>query len=208
MVKATPILFKPHLVNKILQDTKTQTRRIVKPEPEQQHTLFKGEPELFHNEERMISPYGGPGDILWVRENFAFDAQVDDLAPRLVPEFCPIHYEAEGKNPPWAGKTRPNIFLPAWASRLTLEIIKVTPEKLNDITEEDAIAEGFENTARMVKVDNRADYLGTYAFEKFDESFRRINQIKDINADPWVWKIEFKKHLINYLEYMEKDNEI
>jgi len=163
-----PILFSGAMVRAILAGKKTQTRRIVKEPkvarlfgrrsiPERHHADgpggFAGPGEMYLHwfygggdmagdecAERVFCPYGQPGDRLWVRENFAFPHGCDHLPPRLVVARTTVHYEA---SEPLGGLVlRPSIFLPRWASRITLAIETVRVEKLQDLTEEAALAEG------------------------------------------------------------------
>ena len=125
------------------------------------YTLLKsdGEPDCYE----LPCPYGQRGDRLWVREAFRFLDSFDGDSPNTVGDRCliagypkpwaPTHYEADGWRDNWmnvgtspgsvtAGKLRPGIHMPRWASRITLEIVSVRVERLNDISYEDALAEG------------------------------------------------------------------
>lgn len=109
------ILFSAPMVRALLAGTKTQTRRIAKPR----------------------APPIAVGDRLWVRESFSYDSLEGD-GLRM-----PCWYWADG-NPTrgdWT-KPKPSIFMPRWASRLTLEVTRVKVERLHDISVADIIAEG------------------------------------------------------------------
>lgn len=157
-----PILFSAPMVRAILDDRKTQTRRIVKPVPS-----FNGGGAC-HDADALqqdyvepywvfpkICRYGQPSDTLWVRETWCQGA--DD--GRQVPLRMATLYRADGEHvtlsdgdgftqtnrdgsekSPW----RPSIHMPRWASRLTLEVKSVRVERLQDISEDDARAEGCE----------------------------------------------------------------
>lgn len=124
-------------------------------------------------------PYGQPGDRLWVKEAFRLTSAFDGDSPARVAERCldagysapwaPIQYEADGARrdwmhvgtpphagPPRVGKTRVSIHMPRWASRITLEITEVRVQRLQEISEEDAIAEGI---AELVPQPNRGEGL-------------------------------------------------
>ena len=138
-----PILFSAEMVRAILEGSKTQTRRVIKPVP-----TFNGggachdadalqqdyvEPHWVFPE---ICKYGAPGDLLWVRETWG------QYPIELNPEPCDAWYKATSNGPPPPFKWRPSIHMPRWASRITLRITDVRVERLQDISEDDARAEG------------------------------------------------------------------
>ena len=140
------------------------TRRVVDPQPKVELFQFLGQDNkptgefAFVDHPRVISkhircPHGVPGDRLWVRETWVTCKEWDALPPREIDamwvrqtETFPIWRLADGPNVPSKsgvdGKVRPGIFLPRRFSRLTLELTEVRVERLQDITEADAIAEG------------------------------------------------------------------
>ena len=149
-LKERPILFSTPMVRAILDGRKTQTRRIIKPQPyvlnstsAELNQLFKD--GLMHR----ACPYGKIGDLLWVRETWA-DLTEGYGTPwerfNLKPPF--IWYKADGDQPDIGNGAsqleswKPSIFMPRWASRITLRITNVRVERLQDISEMDAIAEG------------------------------------------------------------------
>lgn len=121
-MKERPILFSGEMVRAILDGRKTQTRRVVKP---QLGDLFDYET----CSPKPSCPYGAPGDRLWVRETFSLlGGQAEYRATRRMGEPAA----------PW----RPSIFMPRWPSRIDLELTAVRVERVQDISEADAIAEG------------------------------------------------------------------
>jgi hypothetical protein len=152
MSKTRPILFSAPMVRALLDGSKTQTRRAVKARADwamgkrcilQPHELA-GE---VNQGDYSNCPYGKPGDRLWVREAWRTSKVADELKPsQLVFGGCnPIWHEAQNEvpfHPSDFGKLRPSIFMPRWASRITLEITGVRVERLHAINEVDAIAEG------------------------------------------------------------------
>lgn len=170
-MKERPILFNGDMVRAILAGQKTQTRRI--PSKTQQHALF--------------CPYGHPGDRLWVRERWATDMSFDDLPPRMLPpRGMPIYYHATAQCMDY--KWRPSIHMPRWASRITLEITDVHVERVQDIHEEDAIAEGIDP--------RKLSYLsGERAVTKFYVLWNSIYAADGLGWDvnPWVWVVTFKR---------------
>ena len=178
-MKERPILFSAPMVRALLAGTKTQTRRIVKARDLEWMDVHQGlrEPD---NAERC--PYGQPGgDRLYVRETWAAPHAYDHLPPRLIPQDARIHYAATEDRGGllW----RPSIHMPRWASRITLEVTGVRVERLQDISEADAIAEG-------VYTDPACPAYDAYA-QLWDE----INGLGSWEANPWVWVVGF--HRIN-----------
>ena len=203
-MKYRPILFSGAMVRALLADTKTQTRRILKPQP------FNGRPDdevhkqMIENgalgqDESLTDllngaidhgfipeakcPYGQPGDRLWVRETFAHHVQA---IGSKHDEDGPFVYAADGefaKQYRLGNKWKPSIFMPRWASRITLEITNIRVERLQDISEEDARAEGCwalgdcECTAKR----------------QYQELWESINGKGSWDANPWVWVVEFRR---------------
>jgi hypothetical protein len=156
-MRERPILFSASMVRALLDGTKTQTWRVGKPaqvaalshviaiqdpDPVERPPLGAPGSGWFGDEEghlRFFSPYGKPGDRLWVRETWSTQACFDELLPSKLTTRS-LHYWADGKI--LTGRQRPGIFMPRWASRITLEVTDVRVERLQDISETDACAEG------------------------------------------------------------------
>jgi hypothetical protein len=199
-----PIPFSAPMVRALLAGTKTQTRRVVKID----HTdsVFERLQGMLAHFFRLTSrvpvqavrcPYGVPGDRLWVREAWRSGKIADRFPPReLTPH--PVWYEADGQAPEATnGKLRPGMFMPRWASRITLEITGVRVERLQDISEADAIAEGVERGAAdgFWKLYGREtngdmDRSPRVAYRSLWES---INGAGSWDANPFVWVVEFKR---------------
>jgi len=143
-MKERPILFSAAMVNAILSGRKTQTRRVVKPMSRKAGGEYTG---WVLPEYRTDCPYGQPGDRLWVRETFGSmirnvgGTPHEKLAYRADDPNAVMCYSSEGMEVPI--KWKPSIHMPRWASRITLEIVSVRVERLNEISEQDAIAEGI-----------------------------------------------------------------
>ena len=134
------VILKAHEVRAILDGRKTKTRRVVKPQPDKifDRTMFGGAMILDETTLRTsMCPYGARGDRLWVRETFAPSTSADTGKPHAV-------YAASGHGLLPGQKWTPSIHMPRWASRITLEVTCVRVERLNAISEEDAVAEGVE----------------------------------------------------------------
>lgn len=158
------------MVRAILEGRKTQTRRVVKPQPEfcggvgEELDLSKwGSHSMdqyphFVPVENWRCPYGQPGDRLWVKETHRFDGLDPKIALRSQ---CldEISYRADMQGDRACDDCawRPSIFMPRWASRITLEITGVRVERLNEITEEDAKKEGIEPLFTEEKIKERPD---------------------------------------------------
>lgn len=132
--------------------------------------------------EEIRCPYGVAGDRLWVRETFALH---DNRQPPIIYYRAddPQKYESDGA---W----KPSTQMPRWASRITLEITKVRVERLQDITEEDAIAEGVdaisqEALRRQATWNRRQDFAQVWDL---------INGKGAWDANNWVWVLDFKRH--------------
>lgn len=162
-MKERPILFSGPMVRALLDGSKTQTRRVMKPQLVYGTVagLFnswylprsEGGGTLYPNgKEKILSacPYGQPGDRLWVREAWRAELTWDTTKPSGIPNEAALWYEADdqqrnnGRGTKFKGKLRPSIHMPRWASRITLEITSVRVERLQDISEADCIAEGIE----------------------------------------------------------------
>jgi len=205
-----PILFNSEMVKAILEGKKTQTRRVIKPQPEIRYVagwgiagykiwmgLWQKEPtreewQRFAERQAKTCPYGHAGDKLWVRETWATETYDDDKKPSDLNSNSQLWYKAtkETWNPKYClvselysrGKTRPSIYMPHWASRIMLEIKDVCVEKICDISYSDAIAEGLP-----------AKKNPNHPRLKFKELWDSINAKSGYSweSNPWVWVIEF-----------------
>lgn len=211
-MKERPILFSATMVRAILDGSKTQTRRVVKPQfhaeavvAEVAATTAEGWQTSGHSglwwddagacfDDAIRCPYGMPGDRLWVREAWRTVAGADDIPPRdLMNVESFTHYEADSIKPAGMGKLRPGMFMPRWASRITLGITGVRVQRLQDISEQDARAEGARCadlvTGREVLLDQS---LGSFVLH-FRDLWDQINGAGAWDANPWVWVVEFKR---------------
>ena len=197
-MKERPILFNPEMVRAILEGRKTQTRRVIKPQPEcesgyespheNEIGLYwrKKDPEGFNSEPELNDyllsqcPHGQPGDRLWVRETWCCDNEA--AAQDIISPGIGVFFRATEENPSMF-RWKPSIHMPRWASRITLEITNVRVERVQDISEEDAISEGMMGSTS----DNPAHDF----YILWDE----INEARGFGwvNNPLVWVIEFKK---------------
>lgn len=227
-MKERPILFSAPMVRALLDGTKTQTRRAVKLQPSVGHewagwcvsstcsadegkaTWARGTGPLMVDAHRVRCPYGQPGDRLWVREAWATHAFLDDVAPRDL-MTASVHYSADGTIQ--TGKGRPSIHMPRKYSRIDLEVTGVRVERLQDISEADAIAEGIERNwsgdlgsgpngcggEGWVPECGWRHYLNSMdgdpaytAVESYRSLWEQINGDGSWAANPWLWVVEFK----------------
>jgi hypothetical protein len=196
-MKERPILFSAPMVRALLDGSKTQTRRVVKPQP----SILAGEllcwkdNALTDDQMAALCPYGQPGDRLWVRESWhqrgKFVFALPDSDKRSWLGTREIAYSADAKRPGHDWRSRPSIHMPRWASRITLEITEVRVERLQDISEDDALAEGCSSTA-IVHEDGE-DYTGHYASEEYQDLWESINGPGSWDTNPWVWAVSFKR---------------
>jgi len=151
-IKERPILFSAPMVRAILEGRKTVTRRPVKVQPRSRADIGsygKGQPFIRNPDVRKRNtecPIGKPGDRLYVRETCFINDYREAGVPVDERASCEIHYRADGI-PDFEGEEelirwRPSIHMPRWASRILLEITDVRVERLQDISEEQAQAEG------------------------------------------------------------------
>lgn len=213
-----PILFSAPMVRAILAGTKTQTRRAIKPLPLRvNHGTNEMEVDteaMTDGRIMKLNRFGQPGDRLWVRETFYCDhcfypegtppsCYWDGPNPRAAhtPEQLAkersdmleaMYYRADGEPEfeapegptPW----RPSIHMPRWASRITLEVTGVRVERLQDISEADAMAEGV-HYSLLEKIQAGQDRWARHAYKKLWES---IHGPGSWDLNPWVWVVEFK----------------
>ncbi len=205
-VKERPILFSAPMVRAILSGQKTVTRRALKVQPHLDVSGnfcvgganygqdIYGKPVTKH----FVSshcPYGQPGDRLWVREAWRADAQVNTIAPRELSHGEPIQYPADGATRQTGcsmitpGKTRPSIHMPRWVSRTLLEITDVRVERLQDISEAQALDEGV----MSCEADIDPDGIGYSPLELFGGLWTMINGDGSWQSNPWVWVVELKR---------------
>lgn len=230
-MKERPILFSGPMVRAILDGRKTQTRRIVKPQPVPEGSSAYGgtrqgyvwKPETlnrswndddkdpYKNPSQSVMataalgvecPYGVSGDHLWVRETWAAPHAFDGHKPSHIPSGTRWHYAASEDRGGllW----RPSIHMPRVASRMSLEIAEIRVERLQDISEADAKAEGIRTWTKDGEVEKFwpcdpcegdmkcawAD-LPRSATEAYRNLWETINGHGSWDSNPWVWVITF-----------------
>jgi len=190
-MKSRPILFSAPMVRALLAGTKTQTRRVCKPANESNLTFVTRCGGFWGDEDGDVlftCPYGQPGLRLWVRETWAYETHA--LASKHYEQEGPWVYAADnrGTQGRLCDRWRPSIHMFRAASRLTLEITGVRVERLQDISEADAIAEGWPK-----QIDPGAHTGGNGGpFDWYRALWESINGPGSWDANPWVWCISFK----------------
>jgi hypothetical protein len=194
-IKERPILFSGAMVRALLNGSKTQTRRAVKwPIKSPTHHISVGESDLGPIVDWC--PYGQPGDRLWVRESCAF------LGERLQKSEGVEGYLYRADSNEFDGygiKWKPSIHMPRAASRLLLEIVAVRCERLQDISEDDAVAEGVSKGFWGVgewkypqATSNSTPPYSCIARSNYASLWQEINGPNSWAANPWVWVVTFK----------------
>lgn len=234
-MRSRPILFSAPMVRALLDGTKTQTRRIVTPAPDWgtpgpccvetpegwqgpfDYGVWAHEGDRSDGDMRRCR-YGRPGDLLYVRETWAHvpvrghsGGQGDDMG---------AIYRADGDDAfdrmpdewDFMGKWTPSIHMPRWASRLTLRLTNVRVERLQDISEADAQAEGIEWNPRLDPVGpckwgsvvepGKGFNSPVFAFE---ELWRSMNGPESWEENPWVWALTFKVIKQNVDEVLRRE---
>ncbi|HHY1079335.1 TPA: hypothetical protein ACVZQQ_004074 [Yersinia enterocolitica] len=185
-----PILFNSEMVNAILSGRKTQTRRIMGNQPAGQDLETV---HVRHNDDFNFQwygnlgessyfpcPLGKPGDQLWVREAFAAGLCTEStLAYRATHKTEDLE-EGWGETIKWT----PSIHMPRWASRINLLITGVRVERLQDISDADASAEGCKISSMQ---------SGECLSDMFARLWKSIYGDESWQANPWVWVINFER---------------
>lgn len=203
-MKERPIIFSTEMVQAILKGRKTQTRRIIKPQPDEvvNNTPYEYGATMSPPEPREIfCPYGKPGDLLWVRESWADSTLGKPISPSTIAYMADYYNDvlASEKN---KGIWKPSIYMPKAAARIWLEVSHVKVEKLQDISEKDAISEGIimrttqvEPFETIYQIPNNPTYYYTakQAFMALWRSIHTKQQKPNTEQNnPWVWVVNFK----------------
>lgn len=199
------------MVRAILEGRKTQTRRVIKPVRDDDgfvlldygqgpwpHRSSDGETpmhvvkrggKLYLDETPHTCPYGQPGDRLFVRETWRHieGGAVYDAAGGIMDSHDPeTIYRASRPNYP--GPWKPSIYMPRWASRILLEVVSVSVERLNDISPADCVCEGYYSPPGTRYAEEELNALDWYR-----ELWESINGPGSWAVNPWVWVVEFKR---------------
>lgn len=206
-----PILFSAPMVRAILDGRKTQTRRVLKPQPQpgqsvRPYPTAMVDWQIYGSDGLPIRSYTSPyrlGDLLWVRETWRCNGWATDLATILYRASEGSGYTAMTEQYPVAGHPpmrvtgswRPSIHMPRWASRITLRVTDVRVQRLQDITLRDVWAEGVEvrQFALFGSDKEGRDKIGRFHFWPVWDSINAKRPGCAWDDNPWVAAITFKR---------------
>lgn len=200
-----PILFSTPMVQAILKGKKTQTRRAIK------FSIRDSSGNFLNSKYEIIKPPCNPGDILWVRETWCktecasctandnpYSEDECDIERGGLTEPCDngLYVYKATDNPPKGYKWHPSIHMPREAARLFLTVNNIRVERLQDISEEDAKAEGvtdpydYQSPSYYEQLHMRGLKIRKSAFAGLWDSCYQWP--KSWLANPWVWVVEFE----------------
>lgn len=201
-MKSRPILFSAPMVRALLADTKTQTRRPLREgtwlDPKEGVIRMCSVGNGVTGFQSVACPYGVPGDQLWVREQFAGSIAYERHGYPLREWGNKIWYCADGepRSGQWT-RPRPSIHMPRSLSRITLELTDVRVERLQDISEADALAEGVTPKWEPGCSGRLMEAIGGFSFRPaasaYADLWEQINGAGSWDANPWVWALSFKR---------------
>jgi hypothetical protein len=211
-MRTLPILFSDEMVRAILDGRKTQTRRIVKPQPPTVEAVREKSGSDYgwmsngvgRNSFRPVGPvwavrelmgaepvlkcrYGGSGDRLYVREAWAFPTDFEHYN-RLCPKVRAF-YRATEESPHCIRRWRPSIHMPLNLSRITLENTEIRVERVQDISEADAKAEGCSGDCPVGHIPS---YMAGPLSYHYAQLWDKINGDGSWASNPWVYAVTFK----------------
>lgn len=199
-MKMKPIIFNSESIRAILDGRKTQTRRVIKPQPKYRAYLQE---KAFHIpkfgyiavsnssalKEHMNAPYGKVSDVLWARETWMLYNHMGTFngkCPEKLPYDLSVGYKADEFDKDNLFTWRSPIHIPKWAARIFLEITNIRVEKVQDISEEDARSEGCCFTGINPSQAAIAEFMLLW-----DSINKKRGYGWDMN--PWCWCVEFKR---------------
>ncbi len=199
-MRELPILMSTEMVKANLTGIKTETRRIVKGTALEWLAPSMFLPEYVASQENNLCPYGKPGDLLWVREllhqsgelglEYTADREVIDEA------IIPNDYGPYGGK--YTFRNIPNIHMPKWAARIWLQVEVIYIERLHDITEVSAIAEGvikdcdYGTTGYRNYLKPNETVSDIDAVSSYQTLWQSINGINSWDLNPWVWVVKYR----------------
>lgn len=239
MKSRRPIIFSTDMIQAYMEGRKTQTRRVIKPQPvitnpdgrwmliieSTNRKLVNTWEYVFYEEDISASTpypdpilakcrYGIPGDSLWFRETYAVVCPemigdsawyqlantrpcrmhpegniMDGVAAAIYKADAPFEFNREYDPRGW----RSGRFMPKWASRFEVPIISIRPERLQDISGNDCIAEGFERFRSFWIYGQSKEQIDSMYRNQFKQLWDRVNAKRGYpyESNPWVWRIEF-----------------
>lgn len=199
-----PISFMDIMVRKTLNGDKSQTRRVIKPQP---HAVGGNdwfqwkESKAWHAEHWYARYRSAPidccapykvHDVCWVREPWAVEPEYDKVKPSKLPSGVKVYFMAD--EPEGIGRVRSGMYLPKQLSRITIKIIKVRVQRVQMISIDDIEAEG--TPAKPDQINYRND--GYQRYKDFEYLWDQINgKWWPFASNPWVWVYEFMLLRVN-----------
>lgn len=191
-MKERPILFSAPMVRALLAGAKTQTRRIVKLNVSGRVQFGGKNWHLDDHDAVLACPYGQPCDRLWVKETtynvedsgWVGPVYVESDEGRQAAEWGCGESDDPDFIEPYDLKKRPSLFMTRARSRILLEVVSISVERLNSITVSNAIAEGYDGS-----LDDPIDP----SIKWYSNLWESINGDGSWAANPWVWVVEFKR---------------
>jgi hypothetical protein len=219
-----PIIFSAPMVRALLDARKTQTRRVLRPQPTPCGGKIPG--AIFSNDfywpisegygvvsckphppEKYLETHPirfAPGDRLYVKEEWRTEERFDHLPPSGLPVNARIHYDADCCAPKLAGRYRHARFMPRWASRLTLVVTDVRVQRVQEISSNDVLAEGVDPDHRALRSIPRSasdkkkrDMYHDAHVSQFRTLWNSLHGPDAWAANPWVAAISFTVHKCN-----------
>lgn len=197
-MKERPILLTPENAQKCFEGVKTQTRRIVEPQPNKQLLcrILDGTWGYEFSGDDWRCPYGNVGDRLWIREAWAaysggvtIECEEYDLVegPIAIDETGPLTVVYRGAEDSCPERWRSAMHMYRWACRTVVEITEIRVQRLQDLTAEDCQAEGVDCNCL------EGGFDAGVAFGNFVLLWESISGAGSWDENPWVWAITFKK---------------
>ena len=210
-----PITFRAPMVRALLDGRKVQDRRVLKLQPGELDRPFCRADGSWHVTDSRgghMSPMHVPyavNDRLWVREVFAYGWPVE--GNHQLPECNQEHaitYRAEGNQPFGGGRWHSPIHMPRWASRLTLIVTDVRVQRVQDISEADAVAEGVCETAFWERAEHKVSAGAPWSVDRlaFADLWNILHSPEAWALNPWVAALTFTVHRQN-IDQMEMSND-
>lgn len=180
-----PILFSGGMVRALLDGSSTQTRRVVK-----QWQMRPLDNPHYRREALATCPYGQPGDQLWVRETHLSLRGSEEIM-YVDDEYYDLCLPTKGQAIDLGWRVRSSIYMPRWASRVTLEITGLRTERLQEIGEAEAITEACSGGHDSIP---QCGFSATPR-EHFRHLWDALNEKRGDgwHVNPWVWVISFAK---------------
>ena len=198
------ILFKPEMIEAIVERRKTVTRRVIKPQPQWQEPNHELEWRGYVGDPDCLIPYAryGVGETVYIKEAWAVDKRYDNLPPSKIPR-TPIYFkdhEIAEDIEPTLGRWRSPLHLPSWYARYFITITDVRAERLQEITEEDCLKEGIERHTDRGNNIFWYEVVGSYhgdtqevsGIKSFAKLWDSINKDYPWESNPFIFRYEFE----------------